>query len=309
MLHAEAQLTHGPDDLGGRRGASGLDVDHVVKAAPRLARRIDQHAEHRRRHDHVGDPVLGDQPEDQRRIHATQADVHARHRRDRPREAPAVGVEHRQRPEEDGARRDVPRQNLADGHHPRAAVVIDDTLRVARGSRRVIERDRLPLVADRRSLEVGRALSEERLVLDLAQPLAGPLVERIVEINDEWPPVELSQGLADRRRELAVGDQDLGLAVAQDVGDGAGVQPGVDGVEHGAERRDPMVRLEYGRHVGQDHRHRVALADAPRRQCRGKPARPRVELAVADASRAVNDRGAVGINGRRAGQESQRRQR
>src|SRR5205807_10073535 len=100
-----------------------------------------------------------------------------------------------------------------------AAVMEDHALGVARGSRRVVERDRLPLVADRDGREVGRALREERLVLDGAEPLSRPVVEWVVEIDDPGLRVEAGPGRAAGRREFAVGDEDLGLAVSQVVGD------------------------------------------------------------------------------------------
>jgi hypothetical protein len=58
-------------------------------------------------------------------------------------------------------------------------------------------------------------LSEECLVLDLAEPLAGPFVERVVEIDNEGLPVEPGESIADRWRELPVGDQDLRLTMAR----------------------------------------------------------------------------------------------
>src|SRR2546425_13377411 len=100
----------------------------------------------------------------------------------------------------------------------------DDALRVAGGPRRVAERHRLPLVAARRGYELGRALNNEVLVFDLTESLAGSLVQRVVEVDDERHLLKLSQSSADGGRELSVGDQDLGLAVGQDVGDRAGVE-------------------------------------------------------------------------------------
>ena len=133
-----------------------------------------------------------------------------------------------------------------------------------------------------------------------AEAIPGSLVERIVEVDDERLPVETAESLAHGRGKLPVGDQGLRFAVSQDVGDGAGVQPRVDGIEHGAERGHALVEFEHGRNIGQDHGHRIALADAACRQRRSEAAGSRVELPVADAPLAVNDGSPLRIDGCRA---------
>src|SRR3989475_955029 len=55
--------------------------DHVVERDALLGGRVDQHRQHRRRPAHVGDAVLGDQTEHERRVHLAQADVGSGHRR------------------------------------------------------------------------------------------------------------------------------------------------------------------------------------------------------------------------------------
>jgi hypothetical protein len=76
----------------------------------------------------------------------TQSDMGAGHRRDRPRETPAVAVEHRQGPQIDRVLPHAPDQDAAERVQISSTVVIDDTFRVAGGPRGVVERDRLPLV-------------------------------------------------------------------------------------------------------------------------------------------------------------------
>ncbi len=98
-------------------------------------------------------------------------------------------------------------------------MVIDDALRIAGGAGGVVERDRAAFVGRRRPGEVRIARRDEVLVLDLAEPLARPGVERIVDVDDERALLQLRQRRADLRGELAVGDQHLGLAVLEDVGD------------------------------------------------------------------------------------------
>src|SRR5207245_10917625 len=103
------------------------------------------------------------------------------------------------------------------GHTERRAVGMDDALGITRRPRRVVERDRLALVARRAPLEVGRSLGQERFVLELAERVAGPVVERIVDVDNEELPTELLERRADDGGELAVGDEGLRLAVAEDV--------------------------------------------------------------------------------------------
>ena len=90
--------------------------------------------------------------------------------------------------------------------------------------------------------------------------------------------------------ELAVGDQDLGLGVAEDEGDGARVEPVVERVQHRARHRHAVMRLEQRRHVGRHHRDRVARPDAAPAQRIGEPAAARIELAIGEAPLAVDDR-------------------
>ena len=244
--------------------------------------------------------MLGDQPEHERRVHLAQADVGTAHQRHGPRVAPAVAVEERQRPQVHRARRQVPGQDVADGHQERPAVVIDDALGITRRPRRVVERDRLALVARRAPFEVGRSLGQERFVLDLAERAAGAVVERVVDVDDEELPTELLERRADDGGELAVGDERLRLAVAEDVGDRARIEPGVDGVEDRSGHGHAIVGVEHRRDVGEHDGHGVAGADATRGERRRQPPCPRVEVAVRDAPVPVDHGHAVGVNGGRA---------
>ena len=80
--------------------------------------------------------------------HLAQAHVRAADRGDRPGRAPAVAVEHRQRPQVDARRVVVRVHDLAERVQVRAAVVVLDALRAPGGAARVVDADRRALVVD-----------------------------------------------------------------------------------------------------------------------------------------------------------------
>ena len=308
MGQLDADLLGALDDRGRRRGAGDLPGDPVIDAAAQFLRCIDQHRIDDRRAAHMRHVVVADRLQRRLRLDAAQADVGAGTLGHRPREAPAVAVEHRQRPEIHRVRRHVPVQDVADRVQIRAAMVIDDALRIARRARRVVQRDRVPLVCRRLPGVVRIAFGQKRLVVDLAQRLAA-LIARVVDVDHQRPLVQQRQRLLDRRGELAVGDQRAGAAMAQHEGDRLGVEPRVQRVQHRAAHRHAEMRLVHRRDVRRHHRDRVVLADAAPRQRRCQTAAARVGLAPGEALRAMHDRGCVRIDVGRALQEGQRRQR
>ncbi len=113
----------------------------------------------------------------------------------------------------------------------------------------------------------------------------------------------------DLRGKFPIGDQHLGLTMLQDIGDGRGIQARVDGVQHGAEHRHAVMRLDHRRHVGKHGRNGVARHGCRRRQRRGQLPRAIVELPIGVAARAVDHGHALGMDLGRTRQERQRRQR
>jgi hypothetical protein len=105
---------------------------------------------------------------------------------------------------------------------------------------------------------------------------------------------------------FAVGQQHLGLAVAQHEGNGLGIQPGVQRVEHRAGHGDAEVRLQHGGHVGQHDRHGVAHAHATLGQGAGELAAAGVGVGPALLLFTVNDGGALGIDAGGTLDEAQR---
>ena len=172
MGDVEAHFLHRRDDGARRRGAAGRHLDGVPEGLLHFIRGVDHHVEHDRRPAHVGDGVLADQLEDRHRVDAAQTDVGAAGRRHAPGVAPAVAMEHRQRPQVHRLWAEPEHQGVAERVEESAAVVIDDALGVAGGARRVVQRDRLPFVGGRGPSKVRIAFGQQRLVIGLAQRLS-----------------------------------------------------------------------------------------------------------------------------------------
>ena len=234
----------------------------MIEFAPLLDWRRNQHVEDSRRPAHVRDAMLDDHRKDQSGIDLAQADMRTAHGHHRPREAPAVAMEHRQGPQIDGFRRHRPGHDVSDGLEKSAAMVIDHALRVSGRAGCVVERDRVAFVGWRRPCEPGIALGDEVLVLERSEPLAGPRIQFVGNVDDERALFQFRQSRTDLRGKFPVGDQHLGLTMLQDIGDGCRIEARVDGVEYGAQHRHAVVRLDHRRHIGEHRRYRVAAPNA-----------------------------------------------
>ena len=269
VVHVEAHRRDRLEHSRWRRRPGGQDAHRARQGLALLLRRIGQHGHHGRRRAEVVCAVLGNRVEDAARSDLAQTDVRACGRRDRPREAPAVRMEHRQRPQIDRGTRHSPVGQLQQAHQVGAAMAGHDTLRVTGGPRRVVQRDRLPLVEGHDALERRIAFREQRLVVGDADG-ASRRGFRIVDVDQDRGHLQSGDGLGDQRRELAVHEQQLALSVLQDERDAVRVQTAIDRVEHGAGQRDSEMSLEHCRRVGRDDRHRVTAADAAADQGRSE---------------------------------------
>ena len=126
----------------GRLRAGDQAVQGVADALAQRSGRVDQHAVGDGRAAQVDDVVLADPRVDQRRIHPAQAHTGASNQRHRPREAPAVAVEHRQRPQADRVVRQARADDVAGRIEVGTAVVRDHALGVAGGTRATDQRNR-----------------------------------------------------------------------------------------------------------------------------------------------------------------------
>ena len=216
--------------------------------------------------------------------------------RHRPGVGPAIAMEHRQRPEKDTARRQPESESIPAGIQIGAAVVQHDALRIPGRARRVVQRDRLPLVVRRPNRKVRVGGGDELFVLT-------------VDIDHQWPMPALRQRARHDRPEFAVDQHDPGFRMLQDERDRCRIQPDVDRAQHCAEHRHGIMRLQHLRNVGGHDRHGFTLADAGTRKCRCQPTSTLQELRVGVASLAMDHRDAWPVRARRAYQKRHRRQR
>ena len=261
-------------------------------------------APHRWRH-----LVLGDRGVDRGGLDPAQAHLGARLQRHRPWKAPAVAVEHRQRPEIRRVQAHVPDQDVADRVQIRAAVVRDHALGPPGGPGGVPERDRLPLVGGIEGIECGIALGQQLVVGQLAQALARHVEHRVRHVDHQRLAFALRERSLDHAGILGVGQQHLGFAVVQNVGDGIGLQAHVQRVDHGARHRDAEMGIDHRGHVRQHEGDRVAGCDAAPCQRRGEAAAARAQFGVIGAPGPVDHRRAVGEHVGGPLEEAERRER
>ena len=297
------RLEHGG---GGRRGR-GHELDLAAERPAFGLGRADDELHDDRRTAHVAHIVVGQRVEDRLGRGAAQAHRGAGHQRQRPREAPAVAVEHRQGPEIDRVQADRPLRGVAVGRERRAAMAVDDALGIAGRARRVVERDRVPLVRRIGPGEIGIAVGDEFLpgrVADLRTVLAFG----IVDVDDQRLGFGDRQRLGDDAMILAVDQQHLGLAMVDDEGDHRRVEAGVERIEHAAGHRHAEMRLVHLGNVGRHDRHRVADSDADLDQRRGETPAACIGLGPGLAALAVDQRDMIGIDAGGALDELQRGQ-
>ena len=246
-------------------------------------------------------------------LHLAQTHLRAGQHRDRPREAPAVAVEQRQRPQVGRKLRHAPGGGVAHRVEIGPAVVRDHALGIAGGAGGIGHGDGIPFVP--RTLEPLQRLvpCEQRLVLVGAQRLPAPRVLAVAHVDDDGCASMLiaqdPQRRPDDGRELAVGDQHRGLAVLHLPGKERCVQARIERVEHGIQRRHRVVRLDHLRSIGQHGADRGATRhpEGPQRRRQSRRAFARVAPAV--AAPAMNHRGQIAEHLGAALHEAHRRER
>ena len=235
--------------------------------------------------------------EDPRRLDAAQTDVGAAGGGDRPHEGPAVGVEHRQRPQvalDHGGHRHV--EQRADDVEVRVAVRDHHALGACRGAAGIVDGEQVAL-ADLGALEPAADRGDQLLVCE-------PALARPLERDEVHDARDLVADPVDHLEIVGVRAHHAAAAVRDDVCEVLGGEPVVDRHQHRAELRYGVERLELRVGVGRDVRDAIALLDAELLGHRRRPAIAAVaELLVGQPQVAVDQRFVVGIEAPRPAHE------
>ncbi|BAS76688.1 Os02g0119250, partial [Oryza sativa Japonica Group] len=262
--HQEPLLLHPVQHLRRRRRAAGHHR-HPPRHRPLLLRRgVHDHAQHRGRAAHVGDAVARHGVEDGGRGDPADAHVGAALRRDAPRHAPPVAVEHGHRPQVHRRGRHVVEEHGGEAVQVRAAVAVDHALGPRRRARRVVERDRLVLVGGPPHRELRRrpGIADEVLVLVVdttGRELGiGWVVEELADEDEDGRRGarlgDAADGVVGDVEQRAVDEDELGLRVAEQDGGHGGVEAGVERADDGAGHRDAEVELAHRRNILREYR-------------------------------------------------------
>ena len=243
------------------------------------------------------------------RAHGTQADMRSGDDRDRPREAPAVAMEHRQRPQIHRMLAEIARQNIADGIEISAAVMGHDALRVTRGARGIAQRNRVPFIAGKSCSESRITRRDRRLVFELADPLAACKC-RVVDVDDKgfWARHQ-RQRFGDHAGEFGIDENDFRAAMVELESDRGRIEPDVQCIQHRARHRDRKMHFVHGRDIRQHCRDRVAVSDATPGEPGRKASAALVGLGPGETAAFIDRADVIGVNGGAACEETQRRQR
>ena len=139
---AHSLITDGP-------GGAPATVATSSRSSRWACGRIGDHRQHRRGAVEVGDALVVEELPDHVRAHGPQAHVRRADRGDRPWGAPAVAVEHRQRPQVDAFGVEPLVDDLSERIQVGAAVRVHHALGGARRPGCVVDRDQARLVLDR----------------------------------------------------------------------------------------------------------------------------------------------------------------
>ena len=298
-----AERLHVGDDRRRRRRRRGDNVQLAGEDGGLGARMVDQRYQHDGRAAQVGDLLPLDEVEHPGRLQPPQADVRAGHRGHAPREAPAVAVKHRQRPQVGRAVVHADLQRRGHGVQVAAAVRVQHPLGVAGGAAGVIDADRLVFVLHRAVQQRVRAGGQKRLVIrSFIQGLADVTV---LDVHHRLDAGQLVPHRADQFRQFRVDAQHLAAGMVEDVGDFRRRQPGVDGHQDGPGQRHAEVRLQHGRDVGAQEADAVALDHADAVQSGRQPVHPVLQLPVGGARFVVDHGCFVRIDARSAGEKTE----
>ena len=192
-----------------------------------------------------------------------------------------------------------------------AAMVIDNAFRLARGARRIVQRNRIPFIARHFPSEIGAAFSDEAFIFLPAQAFAMHRFrrQRILHFNDDRLRRAFGECGAQHRHEFAVHNHGLGLTMIKDIGDGWRIQARIDGVQDSTRHGHAVMAFQHFRDIRQNGRNRIARLNAALGKRMGKLHATIAQAGVIALDTAMHHGRIIRINLRGAFQKQQRRQR
>ncbi len=300
-LPAELAL-HPLDGGGGRRSARRDDVDAARHLTADLGRCGGEPDQHRGRGAEPGRPLVAEEAEDPGRLDLRQADVGGADGGHRPDEGPAVGVEHRERPEVAVAHPQRQVEQGSDGVQVGVPVGDHDALGTRCGTACVVDRQQLAFADLGRPGEAFPRALQLRLVIEPALP------RRTVQVHEVLDRGQLGADGVDRLLVLGLDAEHRGTGVVDDVIEVGGRQPVVDRYQNRAELRHGVEGLQLGVSVRGDVGDPVAASHAKGLEA-GRPAITAAqELLVGEAQLAIHHRLAIPVQPARAASELERAQ-
>ena len=201
--------------------------------------------------------LVANELEDPSRLDLGEANVPAAHRGDDPHEGPAVGVEHRQRPQVGVVDGDVEVDQGVHDVHPCISVRDHHALWLRCRSAGVVQSKQVTLI-DLGTLEGRLGLGDLRVVL--APSLAAAGAAQRDELLDS---AELAADAVHRVEIVGVDAQHLGARVSGDVDEIIGGKAVVDGHQDRADLRNGIEGLELLVRVGRDVGDAISLGAPP----------------------------------------------
>ena len=172
LRYVPAQVALQPlDGCGGGRRAGRNDMNASGRVPPDFSRCVCEADQNGRGGTKPAHTLIADQLEDACRVELRQADMGRAGGRDHPDEGPAVGMEHRQRPQISIADAKPEVDQGADDVHVGVAMGDHDALRPGRRSARVVDREQITLI-DLGPAYISRLRHQHRLVIQPAIALS-----------------------------------------------------------------------------------------------------------------------------------------
>ena len=155
----------------------------------------------------------------------------------------------------------LPRQSIISGIQISTSMVIDHAFRVTGRTRRIIQRDSIPLIGRVQRGEPGVTFRQKRFIIHGTNQFSA-LVKRVINIDHQHLTIQLRQGSGNYVAELTIRKQHLRFSMIKNKGNSRRIEPGVDGVQNRPGHGYREMELQHLWNVRQHGRHGVAPGQA-----------------------------------------------